>query len=207
LTVNSNRITEEEFNKSRYDVIIEGCREKECHEYATVFLKKAREIESDSDSLNSEIYTLIGRLASLNLRLESAIDPFSPKPTGPIDTEPVEYVQIFDREHINLLKNIVSSIKDFELQARIADVIWVIDRDFEIAKIALTAYLESAKILEHPEQWTSCEKRIHRAFQLANLLGSKTGQIKKVLAHIENVLDKYDGNSRKIYQFVRKVCS
>lgn len=194
MTVNSNRITEEEFNKSRYDVIIEGCREKECHEYATVLLKKAREIESDSDSLNSEIYTLIGRLASLNLRLESAIDPFSPKPTGPIDTEPVEYVQIFDREHINLLKNIVSSIKDFELQARIADVVWVIDRDFEIAKIALTAYLESAKILEHPEQWTSCEKRIHRAFQLANLLGSKTGQIKKVLAHIENVLDKYDGN-------------
>jgi len=58
----------------------------------------------------------------------------------------------------------------------------------------LTAYLESAKILEHPEDWTSCEKRIHRAFQLANLLGSKTGQINKVLQHIENVLDKYDGN-------------
>lgn len=193
MTIDSNRITEELFYKSRYYEIIEGCSEKECHEYATVFLKKAREIESDSDSINSDIYTLIGRLASLNLRLESAINPFSPKPTGPIDTEPAEYIQIFDREHINLLKIVVSNIKDFELQARIADVIWVIDRDFEFAKLALNSYLESAKILEHPEQWTSCEKRIHRAFHLANLLGVKTGLITKVLQHIENVLDKYNG--------------
>jgi hypothetical protein len=183
-----------DFFKSGYDEIIDSCDERECNEYATIFLKKAQEPESGSDSKKSEIYTLIGRLASLNLRLESAVHPFSPKPTGPIDTEPPEYIQIFNREHINLLKKVVSSIKDFELQARVADVIWVIDRDYKIAEIALTAYLESAKILEHPEHWTSCEKRIHRAFQIANLLGSKTGQITKVLQHIENVLDKYDGN-------------
>jgi hypothetical protein len=194
LTVNSKQLTEEDFHKSGYDEIIDGCGERECNRYATIFLKKARELESGSDSTKSEIFTLIGRLTSLNLRLESAVHPFSPKPTGPIDAESPEYIQIFDREHINLLINVVSSIKDFELQARVADVIWVIDRNYKIAEIALTAYLESAKILEHPEQWTSCEKRIHRAFQLANLLGSRTEQIEKVLQHIEYVLDKYDGN-------------
>jgi len=194
LANNSTPLTEKDFYNSRYNEIIKGCEEKECNEYASIFLKKAREIESDSNPIIVEIYTLIGRLASLNLRLESAIQPFSPRPSGPIDTEPVGYMQIFDRAHIDLLKIVIPSVEDSELRARIADVIWVIDRDFKFAEIALVAYLESAKILEHPKNWTSCEKRIHRAFNIANLLGSKTGHINNVLQHIENVLDKYNGN-------------
>lgn len=190
---NIKQITEEDFHNSGYDGIIDDCDKKECLKYATTFLRKARELESSSNSTNSDIFILIGRIASLNLRLESPINPFSPKPTGPIDSEPAEYIQVFERQHIELLKKVVSRIKDNELKSRVADLLWVIDRDFKFAEMALTAYLESAKILEHPEHWTSCEKRIHRAFHLANLLGSKTGNIDKVLQHIENVLNKYNG--------------
>jgi len=185
---------EDDFYNSGYMDIIGSCDEKECYKFATKFLQRARELESDSDLIKPEIYTLIGRLASLTLRSESALHPFSPIPSGPIDTKPQEFIQIFDREHLNLLKKVVSNIKDFELQARVADVLWVIDRDYKMAEIAINAYLESAKILEHPEKWTSCEKRIHRAFQLGNLLGTKSGQINKVIVHIEYVLDKYNGD-------------
>lgn len=185
---------EDDFYNSGYEYIISSCDKKECYKYGTIFLRRARELESESDSKKPEIYTLIGRLASLNLKSESVLHPFSPMPSGPIDSEPEELIQIFDREHLNLLKKVVSNIKDFELQARIADVLWVLNRHFKMAEIAINAYLESAKILEHPEHWTSCEKRIHRAFQLGNLLGKKSGQIKKVIEHIEYVLDKYDGN-------------
>ena len=185
------KLTEDDFRNSGYESIIESCDEKECNKYATVFLKKTPEIESNS--AQSEIFTLIGRMASLNLRLESPVNPFSPKPSGPIDAESAEYIQVFERDHIELLKIVVSEIKDFELRARVADILWVIERDFIYAELALNAYLESAKILEHPEHWTSCERRIHRAFQLANLVGLKTGYIDIVLQHIENVLDKYNG--------------
>jgi hypothetical protein len=184
--------TEDDFRNSGYDKIIDSCDEKECRKYATAFLKKAHEIKSDY--IKSDIFTLIGRMASLNLRLESAINPFSPKPSGPIDAESAEYIQVFERAHIELLKIVVSEISDFELRARVADILWVIDRDFKYAELALTSYLESANILEHPENWTSCEKRIHRAYNLSNLLGSKTGHINKVLQHIENVLAKYNGD-------------
>ena len=96
--------------------------------------------------------------------------------------------------HLNLLKNVVYSIADNELKARIADVLWVIDCDYKMAELAIVAYLESSKILEHPEHWTPCEKRIQRAFRLANLLGRKSGNIEKVIEHIEFVLDKYNGD-------------
>lgn len=194
MTENSVQITEDDFYNSGYDDIIDGCDGKECYKYATNLLQRARELESESDLIKPEIYTLIGRLASLNLRSESVLHPFSPMPSEPIDTEPQDFIQIFNGEHLNLLKKVVSNINDFELKARISDVLWVIARDYKMAKLAINAYLESAKILEHPEQWTSCEKRIHRAFQLSNLLGKKSGQIEKVIEHIEYVLDKYNGN-------------
>lgn len=193
LSTDTIQISADDFLKSGYEEIISSCDKNENYKYATKFLQRARELESDSDLINSEIFTLIGRIASLNLKSESALKPFSPMPSGPIDIEPQSFTQIFSRENLDLLKDIVLSVVDFELQARIADVIWVIDRDYKMAEIAVNAYIESAKNLEHPEHWTSCEQRIHRAFRIGNLLGKKTGHIDKVLEHIESVLEKYNG--------------
>jgi len=188
------QITEDNFYASGYEDIIGTCDKKENYKYATKFLQKAHKLESAQDLINSEIYTLLGRITSLNLRPESAIQPFSPMPSAPIDTEPQVFIQIFSVEHLALLKSVVSNIVDNELKARIADVLWVIDRDYKMAELAIISYLESSKILEHPEHWTSCESRIHRAFQLCNLLGKKSGHAGKVLEHMEFVLDKYDGD-------------
>ena len=88
MTENSVQITEDDFYNSGYDDIIGGCDGKECYKYATNLLQRARELESESDLIKPEIYTLIGRLASLNLRSESVLHPFSPMPSEPIDTEP-----------------------------------------------------------------------------------------------------------------------
>lgn len=201
------QLAEDDFYKSGYEDIIDSCDKKECYKYATIFLKKARELESSSDFITSEVYTLIGRMASLNLRPESVPHPFSPMPSGPLENEPQHLVQIFSREHLNLLNNVVSNTTDNELKARIGDILWVIDRDYKMAELAIVAYLESSKILEHPEHWTSCEERIQRAFRLANLLGKRSGHIEKVIEHIEFVLDKYNGEdplflSQKLMSFL-----
>jgi hypothetical protein len=193
LSTDTIQISEDDFLKSGYQEIINSCDKNENYKYATKFLQKAREFESESDFINSEIFTLIGRLSSLNLKSESALKPFSPMPSGPVDIEPQSFTQIFSREHLDLLKDIALKVVDFELQARIADVIWVIDRDYKMAEIAINAYIESAKKLEHPEHWTSCEQRIQRAFRLSNLLGKNSSHINIVLIHIESVLEKYNG--------------
>ena len=61
------QLTDDNFYKSGYEDIIDSCDKKECYKYATILLKKARELESSSDFINSEVCTLIGRVTSLNL--------------------------------------------------------------------------------------------------------------------------------------------
>ena len=66
-------------------------------------------------------------------------------------------------------------------------------RDHDAAEIAGNAYLESADVLEDPEEWTHRAKRIERSLRLAAQLGKNAGHVDTVILHIESVLDKYDG--------------
>lgn len=185
-------LTPEDILNSGYETIIENCDTKECYKYATKFLQKTRELES-TDTTTSEVFQLLGRLSSLNLRAESLLTPFQPMPSDQVENDPQKFVQIFSREHLTFIKNIIDAISDNEMKARMADVLWVINRDYKMAELAICSYLKSSIILEDPEKWTSCESRIQRAYRLAILLGKKNEHITKVIEHIENILDKYNG--------------
>jgi len=196
MSIEIRQLSEDDLITSAYEAIIENCGTKECCKYVTIFFQKAREFDSSDDTVTSEVFVLLGRLCSLNLRAESPLQPYSPMPSGPTDNEPQSFVQIFSQDHLTFLEKIVNNISDNEIRARIADVLWVIKRDYEMAEMAITAYLESAKILEHPEKWTSCEERIQRAFRLTNLIGNKNDYMDKVIKHVEMVLNNYDGEDQ-----------
>jgi hypothetical protein len=185
MSVEDRELTHDDLIKSKYEAIIESCDTRECYKYGTKFFQKARELDSPDDSITSEIFTLLGRLTSLNLRPETELQPFSPMPSGPIESGLQSSIQVFSQEHLMFLGNIINHVSDNEMKARIADVLWVIKRDYKMAELAISAYLESSKILEHPENWTSCEKRIQRAFRLAIQIGIQGSFIDKVIEHIE----------------------
>ncbi len=77
------------------------------------------------------------------------------------------------------------------------DILWVKNRDFRMAKLAITSYLESSTILEDPHNWIQCAERIERAFRLGASLGKNAGQIDSVISHIENVIERYNDNDPK----------
>lgn len=77
--------------------------------------------------------------------------------------------------------------------ARIADVLWFCRRDFRLTGVAISAYLESATILQDPADWPATADRIERALQLAVMSGRNSPQFGSVITHIEAVLDTYDG--------------
>jgi hypothetical protein len=56
--------------------------------------------------------------------------------------------------------------------------------------LAIPAYLQSATTLESPNHWTYCVDRMERALRLARKIRH---QDKVVFAHIEAVLDRYQG--------------
>jgi len=130
-------ISKEDFLKSKYEEVINSCEKKECHEYSTKFLQVGRDLESSKDVFQSEMCTLLGRITSLNFRPESTLKPFTPMPSGPLDHDPEKFVQIFSSDNLILFKDVVNEITDVELQARISDVLWVLNRDYKMAELAI----------------------------------------------------------------------
>lgn len=179
-----------DFEQSGWQKIVEECGEKECFAYSRLFFAKAREADAAGDQKRQELFTLLGAITSFMLKSDSKDEPF-----GPLAVFRNSRSAILDDLqdlHLDTLKEIVVEIKDHEMRARVADVLWITRRDFRMAELAVEAYLESAKNLENPKNWPKCVDRIERATRIAVSLGSKNAS-SRVFSHIGGVLDTYQG--------------
>ncbi len=184
-------LNKSDFEKSNWQKIIEDCDEKECLTYSRVFFAKAREAEATGDQNAKEVFTLLGSISSFMLKSDSKDEPFGP--VAVLKNSRSAILDDLQDLQLDALQEIVGDIKDPEMRARVADVLWLTRRDFRMGELAAEAYLESAKTLEHPENWTSCVERIERATRIAVSLGERNKPFSSAFAHIEEVLDKYNG--------------
>lgn len=184
--------TKEEFENSGWKDVIDGCAEKECHIYSSAFGAKAQEMDKTGNTTASQTLRLLGAATSLHLKLDTPAEPFVPMLV--LEDLRTVIVDDFDDTHLQFLREIVTHISDAELQARIADILWLRTKDFRSAQLASSAYLRSAEILEDPEHWVPAVDRMERATQLAVILGRNGEYFKSAIAHLENVLAKYGEN-------------
>lgn len=183
-------VTAEDLRKVAWPEVIAGLAEKECHEYMTAFIRKMNEAETSEAQTEYSVYRLLAQLTSLYLHHESATEPYGPLTIfgGSRSAIPDD----FSEKQLMVLEEIVFTIQDAEMRARIADVVWLRLRNYKAAILAVDSYLETATNLEHPENWPDTYERIERALRLATTLGNGgKNAFDKVIAHIESVLDKY----------------
>jgi hypothetical protein len=184
-------ITRDDFTQSGWQGVIEESPKKECSAYSRSFVAKASEATQSGDDKRRQIFTLLGNITSMKMRLDSPEEPFGPMMV--LYGERTATVDDFGESDLTLLREVVSDITDPELRARVADVLCVRNPDYRMADLAVTSYLESAKALEDPYHWPATVKRVERAMQLAARWGRNTGRLAEVVAHIEAVLANYDG--------------
>ena len=184
-------LTKEDFEELQLDELINKCDMKECDSYFSFFFAKAHDADVAGEAEAQEIYTLLGYATSMMLKPNVPTEAFIPLSEMQVSRSAI--IDDFNENHLKFFGEIVFDILDPELRARIADILWVKKKDFRAAELAITAYLDSATILEDPIQWTKCADRIERAVRLAASLGRNTGHLDKVFSHIETVLDKYNG--------------
>ncbi len=187
----SDEVTREDFLQSGLEDVVAGCGQRRCSAYTSCFAARALEAGAAGDSKGQQIYWLLRDITSMHMKLDSPEEPFGP--LAQFNGGRTAMVGDLDEGNLRLLGEVVGDIGDPELRARIADVLWLRKRDFRIAELAVSAYLESAKVLEDPEQWVSTNQRIERALQIAVRLGKNTGSYAAVIDHIENVLNTYNG--------------
>ena len=184
-------LSKEDFDRSNWQEIIAQCQEKNYQVYSNEFLDEAKELEESEDRKTQEVYVLLGAITSLVLHSESTDEPFAPLFVFQHGRSAI--VDDFTDNHLDVLKELSTEILDAELQARVADILWIRRRDFQMAQVAVDSYIKSAQNLEDPNRWTYYFERVERASNLAAFLGKNNHPFKKVITEIEATLDKYQG--------------
>jgi hypothetical protein len=185
-------LTIDDFNQSQWQHVIEHCSQRECDTYFALFFEKAKEAEASKNVKAQEVFTLLEGITSLYFRLDRTDEPLAPRFIGNSGIRSFS-IDDLSEEHLNVLSEVVPTISDDEMRARIADILWIKKRNPDMVALAVDAYLDSAKHLEHPVRWPQCVTRTERALQLAAYLGKDRPHFLKVIDYIESVLDKYQG--------------
>lgn len=177
-----------DFENCAWEKAIEAAEKRECWDYSQLFETKAKECQEVGDKQAQEAFTLLNAAASLCLKEPTnTTSPFCPEFVG--HEFRTADVDDFTDAHLEVFGQLIPKIKDPELRARIADIVWVRKRGHKVAEQAVSAYLASARRLEHTEKlWSPCIDRMKRAVTLAVLHGKNSQMFSPAIAHIEAML-------------------
>lgn len=167
-------------------------KDRTCLNYERHFVDEAKAAEEAGDETRKHICELFAMICSFQLTLDGN-EPYRPKWIlgGRRSLLPSD----LSSSYRELLLEIVQDIEDPELQARVADVLWVVRTgNYQVASAAVDAYIDSATRLEDAEHWVEGAQRIERALQLATQLGRNGNLYKKVIEYIENLVQKLNGD-------------
>jgi hypothetical protein len=143
-------LTKDDFNNACWQDVVNSSERKDCLSYDGVFWKKSREAQEAGNLRDQAVFAVLAAVTSAAIKPESTEEFFA------------DIFKNLTDEQLDFLAEIAPEISDPELQARVADILWVKRRDYRMAQLAIPAYLQSATILENPEQWTHCVDRIER---------------------------------------------
>jgi hypothetical protein len=176
-------LSKDDFVNCNWEEVVENSGQKTCHSYSPVFWNKSQEAEKAGNTKIQIALAILSGITAPALKSESPEQPF----------HYMEVINNLSEEYLTVLEEWVSDLSDYELKARIADILWIRNKHkYKMAQTAIDSYLESAKLLEPPEHWRLSVKRIERAIRLAYHSNQKAHK-QKVVAHVESVLSKYDG--------------
>lgn len=149
-----------------------------CDEYVHGFWKNAEQAASDGLHELSAAFQLLRRVSSLHLKPEDANAPFHPCLVTPTGRSPS--LEDFTDSEIQLFADTASDATDFDLKARLADVSWIRLRHHQMARMAVHAYVDSAKHILTAPFPSSVIERLERAAQIASMLGKDQTPIEVV---------------------------
>lgn len=175
-------LNKDDFLNSRWQEVVNSSKRKDCCTYSLAFWNKAKEAEAVGNVREQAVLEILAVVSGVEIKPEATEEFFA------------EVFKNLTDEHLNFLADIAADISDPELQARVADILWIKrhKKKFPMAQLAVDAYLQSVKTLEDPERWNCSFKRIERAFRLALTIRDQVKE-KEVVAQIEAILDYYQG--------------
>ncbi|MBI5928518.1 MAG: DUF4209 domain-containing protein [Chloroflexi bacterium] len=180
------------FAETELNLALAGIVEKNCFKYMEIFRKKQTEFSELGNEDFALMFGLLSEVASMWLDSEKN-EPL--KPMMVFEGRETATPQNIKDEFIELLANFLPHIHDPELNARVADILWLRKRDYLSGKQAISTYLSAAQNLEGTEHWISqVIKRVERSIQLARQLNDHDG-LQNAINYLKYILERYKADS------------
>lgn len=119
----------------------------------------------------------------------------SNQPFGRVGTD--DLMKKLTRAQAANLAAIAPEIMNPEIRAILADAAWLRGRgNPDVARVAVAAYLVSARDLEDPEQWCDGMVRAERALRLSRSLGADETSFQSTVQYLLELLNRYRGEDK-----------
>lgn len=166
----------------------------ERHHHLTVFGAGAKGCREAGDDLGHRVFSLLHAVASFHLNQDSRGNPYGPMWSNSDGSRSICAEDLSDA-NLEALSGIVAEIQDPEFRSRVADVLWVTKKDFKAAKLAVTAFLESAERLKTDDLWPPYVERIERAARISEIRGFESENT-QVIAVLKAAVEEFAPNSK-----------
>jgi Domain of unknown function (DUF4209) len=163
---------------------IELSEQKRSRDLSRVFGEKA-------DTSGDDDWKLLQQVFNFHFKPSQLLEPFGPMMVadGKRSMIPADLTD----EQLDDLDATLEGVADPEYRARIGDVLWLRRKNVHAARLAVEAYLEAGKRVEHPNNWNASVELYERAIRLARQIEPKGELPKFVLSHLESRVMHYDG--------------
>jgi hypothetical protein len=187
----TSKLTPEYLQSIDWEAPIKDIPIKTCEFFWQVFFAAAKVAEEKGDVTGEDLYLLLGKSGSLHLRPEEKITPFAPMAI--FGTRRSADISDFSDDDVEVFKLIFPYLRDNDLRARIADVIWLVHREgnFQFAELAVDAYLLAAAEQLQVDPYSHGVDRITRAIHLAASLGRRADKFEQVVQKIESSIEPF----------------
>lgn len=164
--------------------------EKDCQTYYQVFGSAATERRNAGDERGDRVFSFLNVVASFFPNFGSFSEPYRPMMTYTDGRRSLVPDDLTSRD-LRALAEIVHDIEDAEFRARVADVLWVCQKDFRAAHLAVAAFLESAENLKTGDLWPPYIERLDRAAVIAAKKGFEA-QRDEVVRVVESAIREFE---------------
>jgi hypothetical protein len=127
-----------DFRSSEWQECIAPATNKECASYSDCFRQKVSEAKAAGNESARRVFQLLECVCSFGFEPREFNDPFPPITTiGACRTATPDDIADTD---VELLRDLAPEVKDPELRARLADLVWFRKRDHHCAELAIASY-------------------------------------------------------------------
>lgn len=193
-TQNGFGVTAEDIRRYDWQSLLSDEVHLECRDIWCSFRSAIEECRTAGDDVGQRVYSLLYSVAYFRADYEVKGNPYGSLIKFVDGSHTLCAEELTDADRL-ALKGTVEGISNPEFRARVADVLWVTEKDIKAARLAVVAFVESAQRLKCSTHSFQHISRLNRAAQICSNKGFEAERA-TVLSAIEASIVECDDRNK-----------